>query len=106
MTVRRGFSRREFLKTISVPAGAVALAGTGLALRGGCGPAGTADPCPALGANASLGGKQVFPADNAWNTDVSAMPADPDSDTLIASIGLDKPLHPDFGTVYKGAPIG
>jgi hypothetical protein len=31
---------------------------------------------------------------------------DPVSDALIASIGVDKPLHPDFGTVYDGAPMG
>ena len=31
---------------------------------------------------------------------------DPNSKALLASIGLDKPLHPDFGTTYKGAPSG
>lgn len=61
---------------------------------------------PDLGANASLHGKRLFPADNAWNRDVSRDPADPNSDALIASIGLQKPLHPDFGTVWNGAPIG
>ena len=50
--------------------------------------------------------KQVFPADNPWNTDISAAPVDPNSDALIASIGLDTGLHPDFGTVWKKAPIG
>jgi hypothetical protein len=25
---------------------------------------------------------------------------------LVASIGLEKHLHPDFGTVYRGAPLG
>jgi hypothetical protein len=38
----------------------------------------------------------VFPADNAWNRDVSSLPVAADSDTLIASIGLDRALHPDF----------
>lgn len=38
----------------------------------------------------------VFPADNAWNRDVSTLPVAADSDTLIASIGSDRPLHPDF----------
>ena len=28
------------------------------------------------------------------------------SDVLIASIGSERPLHPDFGTVYQGAPSG
>jgi hypothetical protein len=61
---------------------------------------------PDLGAGASLHGKRVFPADNAWNKDISKMPVDPHSDVLVASIGLDKPLHPDFGTVYNGNPSG
>lgn len=59
-----------------------------------------------LGPGASLGGKRVFPADNPWNQDISELPADPNSDALIRSIGLDKHLHPDFGTVYQGAPVG
>jgi hypothetical protein len=50
--------------------------------------------------------KQVFPADNPWSTDISGAPVDPNSDALIASIGLDTGLHPDFGTVWKKAPIG
>ena len=61
---------------------------------------------PRLGANADLGGRRLFPADNPWNQDVSKLPVDPNSDVLIASIGRDKPLHPDFGTVYNGAPNG
>jgi hypothetical protein len=59
-----------------------------------------------LGPNASLGGARPFPADNPWNTDVSAAPVDPNSDALIASIGLSTGLHPDFGTVWDGAPNG
>jgi hypothetical protein len=47
-----------------------------------------------------------FPPDNAWNTDISAAPVDPNSAALIASIGLDLGLHPDFGTVWNGAPNG
>ncbi|AOW13031.1 hypothetical protein LPB72_18905 [Hydrogenophaga crassostreae] len=60
-----------------------------------------------LGVGAALNGCIPFPADNAWNQDVSALPRDPDSDTLIASIGLSTGLHPDFGAgLYAGAPIG
>jgi hypothetical protein len=102
----RDNSRRDFLKTVSISAGAVALAGSWFALRGGCGPGGKRETGVNPGANASLGGKRVFPPDNPWNIDVSAMPTDPNSDTLIASIGIDKPLHPDFGTVHEGAPNG
>jgi hypothetical protein len=61
---------------------------------------------PNLGVGADLRGMRFFPADNPWNQDISGAPTDPNSDALIASIGLDKPLHPDFGTVYNGAPSG
>lgn len=61
----------------------------------------------ALGVGAPLNGALPFPADNAWNTDISARPVDPNSDALIASIGLDRGLHPDFGAgLYQGQPIG
>jgi len=60
---------------------------------------------PALGVNASLHGRRPFPADNPWNVDVSADAVDPSSATLIASCG-NSGLHPDFGTVWDGAPNG
>ena len=63
-------------------------------------------PTPELGAGASLHGKQVFPYDNAWNQDVSNSPVDPNSANIIANIGLTTGLHPDFGTVWDGAPNG
>lgn len=60
-----------------------------------------------LGAGASLNGALPFPADNAWNTDISGAPVDPNSGALIASIGLTRGLHPDFGAgLYEGSPIG
>ena len=59
-----------------------------------------------LGANVSLKGRRPFPDDNPWNRDVSQDLVDPNSDALVASIGLDKRLHPDFGTVWQGAPSG
>jgi hypothetical protein len=55
---------------------------------------------PALGVNASLYGRRVFPIDDPWNKDVSKEGVDPNSEALIASIGLKKSLHPDFGTRY------
>jgi len=61
----------------------------------------------ALGVGASLNAALPFPADNAWNTDISARPVDPNSDNLLASIGLDRGLFPDFGAgQWEGAPIG
>ncbi|HEX7240308.1 MAG TPA: hypothetical protein VF263_08595 [Longimicrobiaceae bacterium] len=59
-----------------------------------------------LGPGASLGGRRPFPDDNPWNRDVSGEPVDPNSAALIASCGADRALHPDFGTVWNGAPNG
>ena len=54
----------------------------------------------------ALGNLQVFPADNPWNTDILSEDTDPNSDNIIASIGNELYLHPDFGTVWESAPIG
>ncbi|MBV9209660.1 MAG: VCBS repeat-containing protein, partial [Acidobacteria bacterium] len=61
---------------------------------------------PDLGVGASLHGKRLFPANNAWNQDISRAPVDPNSATYINSMGAGVGLHPDFGTVYAGAPNG
>src|ERR1051326_3439612 len=49
---------------------------------------------------------KIFPRDNPWNQDVSDKPVDPKSDAILKRIGSNKPLHPDFGTVYNGEPNG
>lgn len=48
----------------------------------------------------TLGGCTVFPADNAWNRDISTDPVDPRSAAYVASISAegDSFLHPDFGS--------
>jgi hypothetical protein len=61
---------------------------------------------PDLGPNASLHGKQVFPANDPWNTPVDKLSVDPNSANLIASIGLNTGLHPDFGANWNGGPFG
>ncbi len=48
----------------------------------------------------------VFPSDNPWNQEISELPIHPNSDGYLRSIGLDTGLHPDFGSVWEGAPIG
>jgi hypothetical protein len=49
----------------------------------------------------------VFPASNAWNQRVDKLPVAADSVQLIASIGLDSPVHADFGSgTWDGGPIG
>jgi hypothetical protein len=60
-----------------------------------------------LGRGASLNGFLPFPADNAWNRDISSAPVDPDSTNIINYIGATTPLHPDFGAgLYDGQTIG
>jgi hypothetical protein len=55
-------------------------------------------PKPNLGVNTSLHGWRPLPDDNAWNTPIDREPVDPDSAKYVASIGADKPFHPDWGT--------
>jgi hypothetical protein len=50
---------------------------------------------------------RVFPANNPWNQRVDKLPVATDSAQLIASIGLDSPVHADFGSgTWDGGPIG
>src|SRR3984885_1935026 len=72
-------------------------------------PAAHAQSCSAmsLGRGASLNGFIPFPADNAWNQDISAAPVDPNSANIVNFIGTTTPLHPDFGAgLYDGQTIG
>ena len=64
-----------------------------------------ADPDPEPSTE-GIAGRRMFPADNAWNRDISADPVDPASDVLINTCGASAQLHPDFGTTWLGAPIG
>lgn len=60
----------------------------------------------ALGANASLGGRRVLAPDSDWNTPIDHLPIDPESATLINTIGASASLHPDFGRQSNGVPWG
>ena len=51
-----------------------------------------------------LSGCTVFPSTNVWNRRVDRLPVHPRSEALKRSIGLDAPLHPDFGS-YAGYGI-
>jgi hypothetical protein len=52
-------------------------------------------------------GCPIFPAGNPWNERVDELPVAANSARIIASIGLDTGLHPDFGSgLYDGEPIG
>jgi hypothetical protein len=60
-----------------------------------------------LGRGASLNGFIPFPADNAWNQDISTASVDPNSANIINLIGATTTLHPDFGSgLYAGQTIG
>jgi hypothetical protein len=75
----------------------------------GGGGSGTTNPPgggPDLGINADMHGYRPFPSDNPWNTPIDKAPVDPNSDTLIASIGASTSLHPDFGANWNGGPFG
>jgi hypothetical protein len=93
--------RRDWLRQAGVAAGTVAIGWAPAGLR-----ADDKLPLPELGANVSLKGRRLLPDDNPWNQDISKLPVDPNSARYIESIGLGKNLHPDFGTVYNGAPSG
>lgn len=68
---------------------------------------GSSEPPPLVPAESPLlDGVAIFPPDNPWNTPVDAEPVDPNSAALLASIGLDTGLHPDFGADWDGGPFG
>lgn len=56
---------------------------------------------------AALNGYRPFPANDAWNTDISSAPVDARSAQIISFIGSSTPLHADFGSgTYNGTYIG
>jgi hypothetical protein len=71
----------------------------------------TSGVLPAGAAATSYGAKApipflLLPPDNPWNTRVDTLPLDPNSADYIAHMAPGTGLHPDFGTVWGGAPIG
>ena len=86
-----------------------------LAACGGAGDSAGPDD-PTLGGNPpapappgplpAIGGCQIFPADNAWNRDVSGDPVHPNSAALLAEMMPESSLHLDLGTSeeYYGIP--
>jgi hypothetical protein len=49
----------------------------------------------------------IFPADNVWHADISALPTHDRSTAWVQSIGTDRTVHPDFGSgLWEGAPFG
>src|SRR5438067_1398610 len=65
------------------------------------------DPEPVrLGIGAVINKPLFSQPDNPWNQDISKEPVDRLSNLIIARIGANRPLHPEFGTTYRGAPNG
>jgi hypothetical protein len=53
-----------------------------------------------------IGTCPVFPVNNIWNMPVDQLPVSSNSATYVNTVGQSTSLHPDFGTVYDGAPNG
>ena len=48
----------------------------------------------------------IFPSDNVWNTDISAMPVHPNSGAWLSSMSAGTTrLHPDFGPSFGAQPV-
>lgn len=56
----------------------------------------TAAPVTPPPAIPPLSACSIFPASNVWNRPVDTLAVAANSATMVAAIGLDKPLHPDF----------
>jgi hypothetical protein len=101
--------RRSTMKRVLLPAAGLWIVFAVLAPAGATGPVwhyGDMNGA-SLGLGADLNGAVPFPETNAWNTDISKEPVDPNSAALIDSIGSTIGLHPDFGSgTYQGAIIG
>jgi hypothetical protein len=64
-------------------------------------------PRPTPVAALAIAGCPIFPADNHWNQRVDRLPVHERSGAMIASIGNDATVHPDFGSgLYEGRKIG
>lgn len=63
---------------------------------------------PSVQASPHIAGCPVFPADNPWNQRVDQLPVAKHSAQMVANIGPNAPVMPDFGSAaYKGeVPIG
>ncbi len=63
---------------------------------------------PSVQASPHIAGCPVFPANNPWNEPVASLPVAKHSAQMVANIGLNAPVMPDFGSpAYRSeVPIG
>ncbi len=54
------------------------------------------------GGAATIGGCSIFPADNPWNSDISAYPVHASSASYLSNMSPTTAFHPDWGTVSEG----
>jgi hypothetical protein len=105
-----GFSSALLLSVVLTGCGGVSSGPSQSGNGGGTGGGGTqkgACNVASIGQGASLNGFIPFPADNAWNQDISGAAVDPNSDAIISFIGPSIGLHPDFGAgLYGGSSMG
>ena len=85
--------------------GAIATGGAGVGgatggaiTTGGASAGGTSGTAPS-GSVPTIAGCNIFPADNPWNTDISAYPLNANSATYLANMSPSTGFHPDWGTV-------
>jgi len=76
--------------------------GTGTTGSNGTGSSAVADSGVIVGDD--FGGRQLLPADNWWNQDISSAPVDAQSNAYIDFIGRSRGAHPDFGPAPYGFP--
>ena len=61
----------------------------------------------ATGQGASLNGFVPLPASSPWNQDISAAAVDANSAAIVNFIGVNTPVHPDFGAgLYNNSTMG
>jgi hypothetical protein len=53
-----------------------------------------------------IGSCPVFPSSSIWNTPIDRLSVSANSSNYVNAVGFGSPLHPDFGTVFDGAPNG
>jgi hypothetical protein len=79
----------------SAPTGAGGIVGS----PGSGGTTGGSTGTPSPGSVPTIAGCNIFPADNAWNTDISGYALDPNGATYLANMSPATGFHPDWGTV-------